>query len=139
VALWAGWKCHSELRSEEKNAGAPGAPAFVFGEKPLPKRGANLQRGRNRRRDTQRQWAAVVQKAAPKIVESLIEAAESLGERAPALPTKPANGGAEIVEDESLAALLLRFLRTPEADRNSGTEEAGNTAGTFDSGNPSVG
>jgi hypothetical protein len=92
VALWAGWKCYSEVRSEEKNAGAPVAPAFVFEEKPLSKRGANLKR--SRRSDTQRQWAAVVQKATPKIVESLIEAAESLGERAPALPTKPANGGA---------------------------------------------
>ncbi len=103
----------------------------------MPKRGANPKR--SRRSDTQRQWAAVVQKATPKIVESLIEAAESLGERAPAFPTKLADGGAENVEDESLAALLLRFLRTPEADRNSGTEQAGNTAVTFDSVNPSVG
>jgi len=107
----------------------------------LPKRGANLKRSRSRRRrsDTQRQWAAVVQKATPQIVESLIEAAQSLGERAPTLPAKPANGGAEEVEDESLAALLLRFLRTPETGVNSGTEEAGNTAVTFDSVNPSVG
>ncbi|MFI5088466.1 MAG: hypothetical protein ACHP7P_00235 [Terriglobales bacterium] len=104
----------------------------------MPKRGANLKRGRNRRSGTQRQWAAVVQKATPKIVESLIEAAGSLGERAPTLPAKPANGGAEEVEDESLAALLLRFLRTPETGENSGTE-AGNTAVTFDSVNPSVG
>ena len=123
----------------KKNAGAQsGAPAFVFGEKPLPKRVANLKRGRNRRSDTQRQWAAVVQKAMPRIVESLIEAAESLGERPPTLPAKPANGGAEEVEDESLAALLLRFLRTPETGGGSGTE-AGNTAVTFDSVNPSVG
>ena len=121
------------------NAGAPGAPAFVFGEQPLPKRGANLKRSRNRRSDTQRQWAAVVQKATPKIVESLIEAAESLGERAPAFPTKPANGGVENVEDESLAALLLRFLRTPESGGNSGTEAAANTAMTYGSENPSVG
>ena len=75
----------------------------------------------------------------PKIVESLIDAAESLGERAPTLPARPANGGAEEVEDESLAALLLRFLRTPESGGNSGTEQAGNTAVTFDSVNPSVG
>ncbi len=81
----------------------------------------------------------MVQKATPKIVESLIEAAESLGERAPTLPARPANGAAEEVEDESLAALLLRFLRTPETGGNSGTEEAGNTAVTFDSVNPSVG
>jgi len=106
---------------------------------PLPKRGANLKRSRSRCSDTQRQWAAVVQKATPQIVESLIEAAQSLGERAPTLPAKPANGGAEEVEDESLAALLLRFLRTPETGGNSGTEEAGNTAVTFDSVNPSVG
>ncbi|MFZ3210461.1 MAG: hypothetical protein WA188_03025 [Terriglobales bacterium] len=103
----------------------------------MPKRGANLKR--SRRSDTQRQWAAVVQKATPKIVASLIEAAESLGERAPTLPARLANGAAEEVEDESLAALLLRFLRTPETGENSGTEAAGNTAVTFDSVNPSVG
>ena len=111
-------------------------PYLFSGRKPLPKRGANLKRSRS---DTQRQWAAVVQKATPKIVESLIEAAESLGERAPTLPARPANGGTEEVEDESLAALLLRFLRTPENGGNSGTEEAGNTAVTFDSVIPSVG
>ena len=114
-------------------------PYLFSGRKPLPKRGANLKRSRSRRSDAQRQWAAVVQKATPKIVESLIEAAESLGERAPTLPARPANGGTEEVEDESLAALLLRFLRTPENAGNSGTEEAGNTAVTFDSVIPSVG
>jgi len=113
-------------------------PHLFFGEKPLSKRGANLKRSRNRRSDAQRQWAAVVQKATPKIVQSLIEAAESLGERAPTLPARPANGGAEEVEDESLAALLLRFLRTPESGENSGAE-AENTAVTFDSVNPAVG
>ena len=86
----------------------------------MPKRGASLKRSRNRRSDTQRQWAAVVQKATPKIVGSLIEAAESLGESAPTLPTRPANGGAEEVEDESLAALLLRFPRTPETGGTAG-------------------
>jgi hypothetical protein len=109
-------------------------PHLFSGEKPLPKRGANRKPSRDRR-----QWAAVVQKATPKIVESLIVAAESLGECAPTLPASRANGGAEEVEDESLAALLLRFLRTPETGGNSGTEEAGNTAVTFDSVNPSVG
>ena len=111
-------------------------PYLFSGRKPLPKRGANLKRSRS---DTQRQWAAVVQKATPKIVESLIEAAESLGERAPTLPARPANGGAEEVEDESLAALLLRFLRTPETGGNSGTEAAANTAMTSGRENPSVG
>jgi len=110
-------------------------PYLFSGRKPLPKRGANLKRSRG---DTQRQWAAVVQKATPKIVESLIEAAESLAVRAPTLPAKPANGGAEEVEDESLAALLLRVLRTPETGENSGMG-TGNTAVTFDSVNPSVG
>ena len=105
----------------------------------MPKRGVNLKRSRNRCSDRQLQWAAVVQKATPKIVESLIEAAELLGERASTLPTKPANDGAEKVEDESLAALLLRFMRTPESGGNSGAKAAANTAMTSGSENPSVG
>jgi hypothetical protein len=103
------------------------------------KRGAKQKSGRNLRGDMHRQWEAVVQKAAPKIVESLIEAARSLGDRAPTLPAGPANGAAEEVEDESLAALLLRFLRTPESSGINATQAAGNTAVTFDSENPLVG
>jgi len=97
-----------------------GAPSFVFEDQPLPNPGAKPKRSRNRRSDELRQWAAaVVQKATPKIVESLIEAAGLLGESAPAFPTKPPNRELEEVEDESLAALLLRLLRTPETGENS--------------------
>ena len=105
----------------------------------MPKRGASLKRSRSRRSDTQSRWAAVVQKAMPKIVASLIEAAESLGAPPPALPARPSNGNAEEVEDESLAALLLRFLHTPETSGISATRAAVNTAVTFDGENPLVG
>ena len=80
----------------------------------------------------------MIEKAAPKIVDSLIEAAESLGERAPLLSAMPASGTVEEAEDESLAALLLRFLRTPEPPGISATQPAGSTAVTFESENPLV-
>jgi len=103
----------------------------------LPKRGATSKRRRNRSASARRQWAAaVVQKAAPKIEGSLIEAAGVLDEHAPKFPAKPPTCGLEEDEDESLAALLLRLLRTPETRANS---DAGANAMTFASQNPSVG
>ena len=103
----------------------------------MPKRGATSKRRRNRSASARRQWAAaVVQKAAPKIAESLIEAAGALGEPAPKFPAKPPTCGLEEEEDESLAALLLRLLRTPETCEDS---DAGASAMTFASQNPSVG
>ncbi len=87
----------------------------------MPKLGANLKRRRHRGANERRQWAAaVVQKAMPGIMESLIEAA-SLGEGRPALPSRPACHGPDEGEDESLAALLLRLLRTPETAEDSDT------------------
>ena len=83
-------------------------------EKPLP-RSNKPKRGRPCGADERRQWAeAVVRKATPKVVQGLIDAAASLGERAPSFPSQPANQRPEEVEDESLAALLLRLLRVPE-------------------------
>jgi len=80
----------------------------------------------------------VLQKAIPKIVDCLIEAAESLGDRAPKLPATSANGIVEEVEDESLAAMLLRFLQTPESSGLSASHLEGSTAVTFESENPLV-
>lgn len=104
----------------------------------MPKRAANQRSGKRVRGGVRRQWEKVLQKAAPKIVDCLIEAAESLGARAPMLPAMPANGIVEEVEDESLAAMLLRFLRTPESSGISQTLPAGSTAVTFESENPLV-
>jgi len=108
---------------------------IFFGD-PLPKRVANQKSVKRLRSGVRRQWEKVLQQAAPKIVDCLIEAAESLGERAPMLPAMPANGIIEEVEDESLAAMLLRFLRTPESSGISQTLPAGSTAVTFESENP---
>jgi hypothetical protein len=103
----------------------------------LPKSGANLKRNRKRSGNEQRHWAAaVVRKAMPKITEGLIEAAASLGERPQTSESKPSSHEPEEAEDESLAALLLRPLRTPEAGENS---DAGTDAMTAASENPSVG
>jgi len=78
----------------------------------LPKRGAKSTRKRN---GSDRQWAtAVVRRAMPRIVESLIEAAVSLDERRHVSPDRPDSQAASDGEDESLAALLLRLLRAPE-------------------------
>lgn len=104
----------------------------------MPKRGANQRSSRRLRSRVQRQWAAVIQKATPKIVDCLIEAAESLGDCAPTLPATPVNGIVEEAEDESLAALLLRFLRTPETSGINALQPVGNTAVTFESENPLV-
>lgn len=136
------WHCgpaeNAILNLEEIHAGARcGAPVFVFGG-PLPKRGANQRSSRRLRSRVQRQWAAVIQKATPKIVDCLIEAAESLGDCAPTLPATPVNGIVEEAEDESLAALLLRFLRTPETSGINALQPVGNTAVTFESENPLV-
>ena len=121
------------------NAGAHRcAPAFLFGGTPLPKRGAKANR-RNPGRDTQDQWAAVVEKATPRIVESLIEAAQKLGARAPVVSPQLAAGDAQEVEDESLAALLLRFLHSSETNGTSSSQAPGSTAVTFESENPMLG
>jgi hypothetical protein len=81
----------------------------------------------------------VVQKATPKIVESLIEAAESLADGRHTCPSRPASRGTEEGEEESLAALLLRLLRTPDTGENIVPENAGMNAPTSASKNPSVG
>ena len=110
---------------------------ILFGGDAVPKFAANLKGRRNRDVNGQQQWAAaVVRKAMPKIMESLIEAAASLGERRQPLPSEPASQAPEEVEDESLAALLLRLLRTPESGAN--RDAAANTM-TSASQNPSVG
>jgi len=137
VALWARSICYSEIRSGEKKRERSSAPSFVLEEKPLPKSGANLQRTRKRSGNAHRQWAAaVVRKAMPKIVESLIEAAASLGEHSQTSQRNASSHEPEEGGDESLAALLLRLLRTPEAGENS---DAGTNAMTTVSENPSVG
>lgn len=103
----------------------------------MRRQGANRKGGRNPSGNARRQWAAaVVQKAAPKIVESLIEAAGALGQPAPKFPVKPPTCGLEEDEDESLAALLLRLLRTPESGEN---HEAGTDTMASARQNPSVG
>ena len=104
----------------------------------MPWRGAELS-SRSYRTAAQSQWVAVVRKTMPKIVESLIEAAELLGERARTLPARPTYGKAQEGEDESLVALLSRFLHAPETSGISATPAAVNTAITFDSENPLVG
>jgi len=97
---------------------------------------SNRSRGNNERR----QWAAaVVKKATPTIVESLIDAAEALGEPTPAHQSKPASHSSEEGEDESLAVHLLRLLRTPDTVENSQTDDAGANAVTTAGENPSVG
>jgi hypothetical protein len=92
----------------------------------------------NRRNHELWQWAgAVVNKALPKIVRSLVQAAESLDETPPA-PLLPQPGktssvvgrassakSSEEPQDESLAALLLRLLRSGE---NSKTENSRTSA-----------
>jgi len=103
----------------------------------LPRRGATLKRRRNRSGNERQQWAAaVVRKAIPGITESLIAAAASLGESRQTSSSKPAAHGPDEFEDESLAALLLRLLRTPETGENS---DAGSDVTTFARENPSVG
>jgi hypothetical protein len=103
----------------------------------LPKPGANSKRGRDRRSNARRRWAAaVVRKATPKIVESLLEAAASLGERRQASQDQPPSHGSEEGEDESLAALLLRLLRTPDTGENG---DAGASAMTSAGEHPLVG
>jgi len=100
-------------------------------------RGATLKRRRNRSGDERRLWAAaVVRKAAPAIIESLIEAAASLSKGRQTSSAKPPGSGPDEVEDESLAALLLRLLRMPETGENS---DAGARVTTVARENPSVG
>jgi hypothetical protein len=114
------------------------APSFVLEEKLLPRPDAKLKR--SRRSNELPQWAAaVVKKATPKIAESLIEAAESLPRPTPTSPSKSASHGPAEEEDESLAALLLRLLRTPDTGENRGTEGPAAPAGASASENPSVG
>ncbi len=101
-----------------KNEGAQRRSFNFFRRRPLPKQGGTPARRRDRS-GNERQWAeAVVRKAMPRIMESLIDAAAFLGERSPALPGRPARHGPDEVEDESLAALLLRLLRTPDAENS---------------------
>jgi hypothetical protein len=128
-----------EVTKRKKEGAQSGALSFIFGGKPLPKPRANLKRSRNRGTDERRQWAAaLVQKATPKIVECLIEAAESLADGRQTSPSKPASHGAEEGEEESLAALLLRLLRTPDSGEGSGPENAAAKGATTASENPSV-
>lgn len=104
----------------------------------MPKRGAKPNH-RKPARHTCDPWAAVVEKATPRIVECLIEAAQKVGTRAPIFPAQPPTGGAQEVEDESLAALLLRFLHAPESSGASPSQAPGSTAVTFESENPMLG
>jgi hypothetical protein len=84
----------------------------------LPRPGAKSTRGRNG--SDRQQWAtAVVRRAMPRIVESLIEAAVYLDECRHVSPDRPNSHAAPDGEDESLAALLLRLLRAPESAEDS--------------------
>ena len=84
-----------------------------------------------------RQWiTAMVKKATPKIVKSLIEAAESLDAPKPQPQNQPASHAPDEPQDESLAALLLRLLRAGE---NGGTDNVAATMSATVSENPSVG
>ncbi len=100
----------------------------------MAKAGSNPRRRHN---EELRQWiAAMVKKATPKIVKSLIEAAESLDEPKLRTQDQPARHASEEPQDESLAALLLRLLRTHE---NGGAENLAATTPATGSQNPSVG
>lgn len=128
--------CYPVIRSGEKqNEGAqPCAPSFVWEEKRVPKPSAKPKPSRSS--SERRQWAtAVVKKATPKIVKSLIEAAASVEEESPkAVSLTP---GQE--EDEALAAILLRLLRPPDTQQNNGTENTPAPTAAPSSENPSVG
>lgn len=100
---------------------------------------ANLKRSRKARGSGVSQWAAsVVKKATPKIAQSLIEAAESLSEPGSLPYSKSASQFPGEDEDESLAAMLLRLLRTPDTGESSGSPDSA-TLGGVRSENPSVG
>jgi hypothetical protein len=106
----------------------------------LPKPRARVKHSRHGRRDERRQWAAaVVQEATPSIVECLIQAAESLAEGRRASRSHRASCGEEEGDEESLAALLLRLLRTPDTDEKSDPEIAKANVVTTASENMSVG
>ena len=105
----------------------------------MPKPRASVKHSRNRRNDERRQWAAaVVRRATPRIVENLVESAELLADGRQSSPSRPASRTVEDGEEESLAALLLRLLRTPDTREDSGPEYAGTNAATTGSDNPSV-
>jgi len=115
------------------------APSFVL-EEQLPRPGTNLKRSRNRGSKEQRQWAAtVVRQATPKIIESLVEAAESLTEPTQRSQVLPVNAGSGEDEDDSLLALLLRLLRTPDAGAKRGAEGTVARAAASASENPPLG
>ena len=107
----------------------------------MPKTGGKAKRSRNRASKQPREgWAArVVRQATPKIIDSLIEAAESV--REPTLKSQEfeRNPDCEQVEDESLAAMLLRLLRTPDTDEEDDPAGIDPDAATPASGNSPVG
>jgi hypothetical protein len=82
---------------------------------------------------------SVVKKATPKIAQSLIEAAESLSKPIQTSYSKSASPAQAEQEDESLAAMLLRLLRTPDTGEKGGTQERAAPAAACASENPSVG
>jgi len=101
----------------------------------LPKSSAKLKSSRSN--GERRQWAAaVVKKATPRIVKSLIDAAASV-EEVPSSKTVARTPGEE--EDEALAAILLRMLRPPDASEKNGTENPAPQPAAPGSENPSVG
>ena len=100
----------------------------------MAKPGGNPRRRHN---EELRRWVtAMVQKATPKIAKSLIEAAEWLDEPKLRPQDQTARHAPEGPQDESLAGLLLRLLRTHE---NGGTENVAATTSAPASQNPSVG
>ena len=103
--------------------GVQPALPYLFGGR-LPKFGSKVKHPRF---SDERGWAAaVVKKATPSMVKALAEAAELLGEPARAPQRKPASPVTEEPKDESLAAFLLRLLRSAESagKENSGTSAA---------------
>lgn len=105
----------------------------------LPRQSANRKRSRSRGVNELSQWASsVVKKATPKIAQSLIEAAELLGQPAQLSSGKSSQAPAE-EEDESLAAMLLRLLRTPDTGENSRAQNNAGSPAACGSENPSVG
>ena len=106
----------------------------------MPRHRANRKRSHSRGRNELSQWAAsVVKKATPKIAQSLIEAAELLGQPAQPSYSKSASQAPAEEEDESLAAMLLRLLRTPDTGENPGAQNNAGSTAACGSENPSVG
>jgi hypothetical protein len=119
----------------QQSEGALGRSLNHFLRRLLPNSSANPKRRQHN--NELRQWAtAIVKKATPKMVKSLMEAAESLHD----CMSRPANRqptqAPKEPQDESLAALLLRLLHTGDHGE---TENVASTAPQTVSENPSLG